>query len=574
MIHHFDRIRFEIILTPDGSSIPLLGPVTGHIITSTQVIVLFSMIRTFVLSILVTGAMTAFGQFAHNVAEITWALPEARSESGSFTKIIGQDETGIYVLKVYSDNDFGQYIPGGDGYLAHYDHDMKRTLLKDLVVPGHDGKKLNLEGIQMFRDEIFLFSSYEDRNRRSKIFYMQQIDKESLTVKAHVRKMAEIDYDIDGGKGKGDFGFKQSPDSTTLMVFYFLPDVKGEQQKLGFHVFNELLEEQWHKEVTIPHREDLFISRRMDVDRNGNVYVMGRVEVDKKQRVKDAPNHNYVLYIINKDTAEPMEYIFDAGIKHLSEMKFVIHDDLDVSCLGWFSRFDDNWAGGFYYARIDGETKEMEVEMAEDFGLDFQLMGYNEREQERLKKRSAKGEDIEFYRIILDHMEPNKEGGVTVVGESRFIRTISSTDERGRTTYEYKFHVEEIIALDLDRDGMLNWKTKIDKKQVSDRSVSPHFSFGYFESGDRKYLMYVDHLKNLDREQGDNPVTYSGRKKNGVVLLVSIDPEGNQVTYPLFVVKDQGCTPIPPKLRQLGDADTYFVGKMKGDRRIAKLEIN
>jgi len=113
-----------------------------------------------------------------------------------------------------------------------------------------------------------------------------------------------------------------------------------------------------------------------------------------------------------------------------------------------------------------------------------------------------------------------------------------------------------------DPQGEVLWWNKIPKLQ---RASNPdYFSYMYAMKGGRIYVLYNDHVKNID-EVDPTKLFSLANAKDAITVLVSIDENGKLYKESMFEAKDDGgATIFKPSTAQYLSPSEYLVLSTRG----------
>ena len=152
------------------------------------------------------------------------------------------------------------------------------------------------------------------------------------------------------------------------------------------------------------------------------------------------------------------------------------------------------------------------------------------------------------------------------------MTVVCRTDPKtGVTTCTYYYHYNDIIVVSVGPDGQIEWATKIPKRQTSVNDYGYWSSYAMMIVEDKLHFIFNDTRKNLDIPKQGKYYNFSVRDKNGVVMLATVDSEGNVERRPL-IANAEITAIVRPKLcqqvnsRQMLLYAKYFKGFGRGSQ--------
>ena len=255
-------------------------------------------------------------------------------------------------------------------------------------------------------------------------------------------------------------------------------------------------------------------------------------------------------------------------------MQIAITDNQDIFCAGFYSEIGTFSIKGSYFLAINGKTGEVAKENHKEFGIDFITQNMTEKEERKTKKKDDKGKNVELYEYDLDEIILRKDGGAYLIGEQFFIEVIitSYTDANGhmhtRRTYIYNYN--DIIVINISRDGEIAWTEKIAKKQISKNDGGYYASYSRALIGNKLYFVFNDNVKNLLYKGSGKLYNFKARKESNVVV-VGLSNTGKQTKEALFTTRDVETLIRPKVSKQISEHELILFGKKRKTNQFSKL---
>jgi hypothetical protein len=431
---------------------------------------------------------------------------------------------------------------------------------------------MEFEFIVQMNSQIHVFSSYANKKTKKNSLYTQTLNKKTLQANNDRKKIADIPFESKMFKGVGAFDHSLSRDSTKMIIFYHLPYEKNESEKFGFHVLDDKMNEIWSDDITLPYTDELFEIHSHLLDNFGNVHVLGKKYYEKlKDRRKGNPNYNYVILSYIKGENKAREYDVKLEGKYLTEMQLEINLDRELICAGFYSNKGVSGADGSYYLKIDSESKEILLKNFKEFDLNFITQNMTDKEENKARKKDAKGKDAELWMYELDEMVIADDGSIFLIGEQYFVeeRTTTSTSNGStstRTTYLY--HYNDVIVVHIDFMGNILWAEKVGKRQTTANDNGFFSSYNLVVVGDKLYFVFNDHPDNENLKKNNDFETFRGNKKS-MIAIVEMDSDGKQNRTTLVSAKEAGVMTRPKVCEQITSNEMILFGQRGKKQRFA-----
>lgn len=520
--------------------------------------------KTLLILLALTLTQLCYSQKPTNKVNITFGQEERVSKKITLRGIIAEDKTGIYVLKSKS---YSKLI------LEHYNNKM--NLIKSEELELKQGKKhLAFEGIQYINNKLYVFSSFRNKKLKKNFMFCQEISKNTLNLVGSIKNLSEISYE--GYKRySGHFDYETSNDDSKILIYNFLPSKKGEPQKALYQVFDDNFNLLWKKKTTISKPGLLHIVQDYELDNNGNVHILGTVYKDKIKETRHGEiNYFYQIRSLYNNGKEERTYKVALKNKYITEMQLAVNDNGNFICAGFYSDQGTYSIKGSYFMTVDAKTQNIISQSTKDFSLNFITQNMTERQVKKTKKKIKKGKNIELYQYDLDELVLKDDGGAILIGEQYYVRvvTTTSTDANGntRTTTTYHYYYNDIIAINMDKNGQITWAKKIPKYQHSVNDGGFYSSYNLSVVNNKLYFIFNDHPDNFFLKEGGHYRSYS-RGKRCVLTLVELDQNGKTTREALFAADQAEIYTRPKVCRQINDNEVILFGRKKKNQKFIKL---
>ena len=515
----------------------------------------------------------SFGQKAQK--EFKFKLGPVYKEKKFFSmNVIGADNKKVFVSK--QRYGFGGYTTTR----LEYAFFNRKTLskIKDFRIPlKYQKKKLQFSNEIYLNNQLHLFTTFKNRKTKKLYLFHQTVNKKTMSFNNDLKKINEIDYSKFGRLNAGDFGYEVSSDSTKLMISSFYPYDRKGKEKMGFTVLNQNMEKIWEKVITFPFMDKYFEISDYYVNNKGNVYLLGKSYHNKKAKnvYKDKINYNYTIYAIYDKGNRLERYDINLKDKIVNDLKIVAKDD-NISCAGLYAilkkpnfiKFfsgNSGYVNGSFFLRIDAKTKKIVAESYKEFDLELQTKYAKKGKKKRLKKKAAKGDPVQMKNYEITDIVVKDDGGIIAVAEQQYedfitetYRTKTGTTTRTKTIYNF----DNIIAINIDKNGQIVWNQVIKKTQGGVNRYKELFSY---------YL--IVHHKNLYFLFNDKDKQSKGIIKKRVIKIVKIDQKGKMTENILYHLHKKDFNIIPKGCQKVDKNKYMLVGKHESKKRYHLAEL-
>ena len=488
--------------------------------------------------------------------------PEIKSDRrGTLEDIVGMDSEGYYMVRAETKK----------FYLEKYDHKLNQVKSEEIDL-GKGGDRKYLEFAEQLDGEIYLFTTQYDNTARERTLMAEKVNRKTL--KSDGDPIEMVTYNYRNRSNEGFFDYHVSRDSSKLLVYYDTPRQGNTGEKFGLSVYDSDLTSLWSRELELPFKDRLYTVERYKVDNEGNAYLLGLVYKGQvRAKRQGRPNYEYHLLAYNQDN-EYVEYLLNLQDKFITDMQFEISRNGDIICAGFYSDFSTTSVKGTFYLLIDIDTREIKKEYYEEFDPSFLADFMSD-------KRADKGRELTRYN--LNQLEIRRDGGVVLVAEQFFVKELQPyNDYRYRNPYgspyfyypswyyyslwrypyrygnpfmdddrEVQYNYNDIIVVNIDPNGSIQWAKRIPKRQRSKNDGGRHSSYAMSIAKGKMFFVFNDNPKNLNKTSDDQRIHNFTKGKESVVVLVSVDGRGEVEKEPLFQVKDTKTITKPRVCEQI-----------------------
>ncbi|MDF2456872.1 MAG: hypothetical protein K0R51_2865 [Cytophagaceae bacterium] len=377
-----------------------------------------------------------------------------------------------------------------------------------------ESKKLVLQKLNSSTLSEISTKSFEDFPKGYKVEYTARTGDAyylfySLSDKASVKLFArEIDFtqgafigeakqllNLDGKLSKhSSLGFRSSYDQSNLLVYYSLATDNKKANERGVQVFNQKLESVWNKQSK---QSTEVQSVDYAVDAKGTVYTLTQKNASVELTIASA-------------SAEPSTKAVTLDKKSIRKIGLFETSADEILCAGLYNKdINTSAAGGLFILKANNLNDAVTCPISPNV-----MNQYNADQQSSAQ-------------FVLKEVILEKDGGLTLIGESQRLETIRYYTPKGHARNAYVLHYDDILITKIDPIGNLSWMKKLPKRQTGKASEGQgQMSYRYMASENNYYLIFLDNEKNKNIAQDEAPANYV----NGEV--------GSLTAYE--ITKDQG----------------------------------
>lgn len=495
-------------------------------------------------------------------ASVEWGPEMEANKEGSFGDVIGYTDEYIYMTTYLKKETFLRKM------------DLRyKTVYQKLIPLTIDKAEHSLEDIAVFGDRILVFTENYDKKAKQRTLFLRVFNEEDMSPLGKPQVLASMD--AEKRSNSGGFSVHLSPNEEVILVSQMLPYEKEGYERFSLNVYDQEMNPMWERKVDLPYLDSEFGVESLRVANDGSVIMIGNKYAEKREakdlRKDGKATYEYHLLVYHEDGKEPEDHPIVVPGKFLQDLTLNVGADGDILCGGFYGNAGEFATSGTFFLRIDRTTKEIFHSSYKEFDRDFITQYMTEKEEKKAtKKADKKGEDVEMFNYELRDIVRRDDGGAVMIGEQYrfYITTVTSTDANGRTTTRtvYNYVYNDIIVVNIDPEGNIEWAVKVPKRQHSTNDGGRYSSYAMTVKDDKIYLMFNDAGSNLFIKPGD-PIAPFRYGKDMLITLATIDGEGTVHREALLNVEKRDFMTMPKACVQLQDDRLFIFANWKKEQR-------
>lgn len=529
----------------------------------------------------------SFSGFAQSELEKTYMQwgKELKEPTGSYiAKIISTSPQGFYALRLKSAGALNKE----QVFIEKYDSKMSLRRSEKLDL-SYKNKDRDFEDLVMIGGQLYLLSSFNNEVKKKNYLFLQQINKKTLRLAKDFEMIGETE-----SKDKfreGTFDLIHSQDTSKILIYNQLLYKKNEPERFAFRIFDKQFNELWSRNVVLPYGDDQFQVEEYQVDKAGNVYLLGVIYDDKSRfRRQGKPTYRYSILAYTKDGEDAEEYKIDIDDKFITDLTFKVADDGNLVCTGFYSEKGTYSVKGTYFFRLDAKTKQVYNKNLKQFDFEFLTEYMSPAKKEKAKRAEREGDERrapELFNYALDELILRSDGGALLIAEQYYVYERFDNNGpffggfggarfgrfydpywRNNTTRDIYYNYNDIIIVNIRPNGEIEWTARIPKQQETINDGGYYSSYSHAVVRDKIYFIFNDNARNFDGKS-NRIYNYDGR--NSVVAMATLSRDGSIETEPLFSNRDAEVIARPVICRQIGKREMMIYGELGRSYRFGKL---
>lgn len=462
--------------------------------------------------------------------QISWSNARKLKGLAVFTRVIGQNESGLFILR-YKSRFLSRNV-----ILEKYRHELGYAYSKNLIL-----RKSQLEYAGLLNNRIVLIKSDFDKKERRKdlraIFYENDLQQSSPDLPL-------ISSNAPGGYERSPFIFAGNAQGTKLIILSRQATDDGKHTRFELHTYNERMESIDFQRIDFAHPfKDVFpMELRTDDELGTHLLLRLRVKSDRKMETK---SHLYLLHFSEKG---PKEYVLGDSQYFFSQAA-LNHDQFGKRLIVQQVYGNNLKEGqkGIYTFSLGADAK------VEEHYLEFDSSLIESMHPQRTLSGRSYLSDFGMVRTV-----PQGDGGIlsiiersSVSSEEDILMVSGVPQNTSRNIYNY----EDICVISQKRDGSIQWYHVINKSQSTINDGGYYSSVIPLVTAEAVHLIFNDMLLNI-----------------GTALQYTIWTDGSLQSRILLGNEREYVSVIPSEARQIG-AYEWILPVMK-DRKFALVKLN
>jgi len=490
---------------------------------------------------------------------------EVDSKKSVVNDFIGEDDENYY---------FFMYKKGKP-YLDKYNKKLELTKSTEIILK-RDEFNLIIEKTVFAEGNIVVFYSHFDKKTDTKTLYYELFTANTMLSNEKVNNIAEIN-DLKRS-ARANFSIKLSPEESKILVYMDLPYEKDAPERYSFMVFDNQMMKLWEKDVTLPYPDKNFTISGYKVDEEGNAYIYGKYyDGEKGSKGKGYLKYEYHLLAYNEKENRENDYVVKLESNIITDFTFRPQGK-EIVCAGFYSEVGLNKVKGVFYLRLDEESGSVISSNKKEFSIDFITEGMSERQEKKTKKKADKGKDVELYEYDINELILREDGGCVLLAEQYYVVRVEHTYTNANgsisTSYTYHYYYNDILAININPDGEIDWNKKFIKTQHSTNDGGRFSSYVSFVQDEYIYVIYNENSKNREISDPRQYKEYIPSQKYTDIAISRINSEG-YIDRKILVKAEEAERMIRPKLSlQINDNELILFSMKKKTYQFVKVVFN
>jgi hypothetical protein len=424
---------------------------------------------------------------------LQWSNPTKLRGTAIFTKVIGENDQGVYMMR-YRNRFYSKNV-----ILEKYSHHLSFESAKSI-----DLNNARLIKIHLTKKGLVLVkSSFGKKNETNQLigqlysFDLKPVGEPKLLVETPVKEFGD----------RGNYRMRLSDNQAYVSLLY---TDKDEAKNIIFNhvLYDSELNKIEESTASIPIPYENFIIKDFMVNSTGKVNFLCKTVQRQRKRVI---NSTASVYRIENKVLLGYQYADTLEVKSSKLIYDRVTDKIKV--VAFYGDKEQYGINGSLFFEIDsdGSTHTTYNKFSEEF---IEEVNVNDR------NNGSVSEGFDFLKAI-----PRSDGGVLIIAEQKEIATeddIILVNGIPQSTSKNIYNFNEILVLNYDQKGFLDWYEVITKNQTTINDGG-YFSSAVVYIGDKFVQLYYNDQLRSSGDVVQHTIYNNGKSESSNLLKADLD---------------------------------------------------
>jgi len=397
---------------------------------------------------------TSFSVFSQ-IPEILSGNTVNNTKQLPLLNIIGQVENETYVLRGKTTNETIEME------LSLFGSDLNIISRNEFSLPVALNEKWFYLGSTIINDVSWLFVSHFSLDKKKHHAFAIPLNEKGMDIEN--KKLLEAIPSFSSNNA-GNYKVETSQDKNYILLFRENPSDKTKNETFAMTVFNNKLEQLWHKDYTTDMVSKTNPVNQPLITNDGTVYIV------KKDR--DKTQYKFSVFFIDNSSHNVSAKPVSIAPKIITDIKAMTNADHQLILFGFYSTIDYSLYEGLFCYAFDRSGNQVIKHLANinsDVKVNF------------MSKKEAEKGDVSLSGFTLEHLVPVSTGGFYALSEKTRQVTVKEGEH---------FTYGDILIVAMDQNGNMKWGKGAKKNQQSMNDDAKWSSFNYFVYNDTLHLLH------------------------------------------------------------------------------------
>ncbi len=409
--------------------------------------------------------------------------PTTIDESGfGFTKVIGQDATGYFLLmsnlSLNTESDRVGF-KSRKYKIARFGTALDKKWSKEIEPASADE---NIDAVTFFNNKVLIVTSLYNKQDETVRCKFITVDNEGVFSNPPNSLVTFSAIKNSYDKCKVVFSITRS--QLALVMREFTNDTS---QTAFTAVVDTSFRIMAQKSVVIPHPEKRFGFDGFTLSVNGDLALLG-YHSEKIKALSSKRKIDFYVYASRLDEKGFKEYIIPSQ-KAISTLGIAFDNfNNQVVLAGFYFEREAKAGTGIFYATID-------IQKNDELLFNTKIIDGQNLRRERNLSSGTGLTDYPIERIVI-----RNDGGAMIVAEAAYTTEYSYYDSFSQSfTQRLEYHFENVVVISVNKDATVDWSAIIEKNQVSLDDDGVFSSFIAILNSEQFLILYNDDISRRNK---------------------------------------------------------------------------
>ncbi|MCU0441342.1 MAG: hypothetical protein MUE96_03015 [Bacteroidia bacterium] len=468
--------------------------------------------------------------------QIDWSNQQKVKNKTSYTKVIGENSTGIFVARCKN----GDFL--ADITLEKYKSNLALDNSIDLKQPYGSV----LESLLLLPDGVLVVASARNDSVPKIDVFCWKVDASLKS--GPINMLTRIDASL--FKSNTEMNVHLSANKQFLTIAYITAGSTKETGTIWMKGFDANLQPRFEKMVNVQYAPADIVLSNMEADNKGNAHLLIDYPRVNSRKRNEKELRDFFIYSYFAATDRVLEFSIGTDSFFINDIGFTVNNQAGIlNVAGTYSLEQNNAVMGTFMYAIDMESALVKTAYFEPMAKSFS----SKVSSTMLNETGPYLTDLYIRKVI-----PRSDGGCILITEKysevRQTYTYYAANGFPQTASRTEFKYDEIVVISKNAEGKTQFQEFIKKNQSSINDGGYYSSFVLLNTPEKLHFIYSNDVSN----EGD-------------IMVSSMNPLGQVETKILIKAISYYVLLMPKESKQIG-YNASLICTLK-DRRFTLLKL-
>lgn len=506
-----------------------------------------------------------YSQHATSRIHIKWGELTKCSPYESIQDILGKKDGYFYCLKKHRKSDKTEY------YIECL-NDKFELLNSKKINDEYNGKKHQIEKVCFIGDNIYVFTSLNDKKIKKRYLYKHKISHQTLSQTDKSVLCGQLIYT--SNLKRGNFVFVEPEDNSALLVIYDLYSYDPSRKNIDIQLYGNDGNLYFDKSVNLSYKDNLCEITRAFIE-NNTVWLLLKVYNNEFGELYNG-KLNYQYFLLHAEKSNKKYFIIPISTEdiYLLDIDFAFKDNI-VYAIGLQASKDMTSSNAIVFLSYK-KTGEFLKQNIIPYTPSMTTGMFPAKRRKKIIKQFNKKNEVRLWDFRLKRFEYVNDSSLIMIAEQQFEKSILSShlsiDFPRSEKEKQEYSLYNTLVASIDTSGNLIWNRLIMKKQTEQSVNIETTSYYYTRISDMHCFIFNDNPRNLYHSKTGKIYSW-GPGSETIASMVSLDNSGNYRRETVFFANRQNIYFLPKITHKISENEILFLGRLRNFQRYGILKI-